>query len=341
MTTSTKLFITNENDFHEFIKNMMGREDLDSDEFQFPDVEFKGWPTLDINVKGDKKRYNSSLTASMLFGMSELTNEIQRAFAVVKYGSQNLQRLTNPDKQRLDIVYHISEGSSQADGDSDAIVNGAFSVLKEAIGKMTGRQALCAVIAMTIVCGGLGWKFIDDYWETQRTSSSDQVSIVKTSTDAVLQSQKNILEILSSGQTATSREVIAHGEDGRNKLLKNLAQDQSVETVKLGDETVSRDQLNAYNQRQSIDRVKVMKEDDFYVKGVTRTGPTNQDISITVTKASTGETFIIKTSSDMTSMEELKEFTDSVAQENILKISYVEVTENNRVSAGQLVNIIH
>lgn len=140
METAAKFLIQSENDFNSFVSAMLSRKDLDSDEFLFPDVEFRGWPTISINVKGDKKRYNSSLTASMLFGMAELTNEIQKAYTVIRHDTHNRQKLTNSDKNLLDIVYHISEGSSQADGESDAIVNGAVSVLKEAIGKMTGRH---------------------------------------------------------------------------------------------------------------------------------------------------------------------------------------------------------
>ncbi|WP_229921059.1 hypothetical protein [Rahnella victoriana] len=341
MTTAEKFLIESEKDFNNFISSMLSKKDLDSDEFSFPDVEFKGWPTISINVKGDKKRYSSSLTASMLFGMADLTNEIQKAFTIIRHDTHNRQKLTNSDKSLLDIVYHISEGSSQADGDSDAIVNGAVSVLKEAIGKMTGRQALCAVVAIVLTAGTVGWKVADEYWDTQRQSSTDQISLVKETADALNKSQQNMLEVLKTGQTNVSREVLAHGEDGRNKFLKNIAQDPKVSTVKMGDETISRDQLNTYTQRQSVDRHKQTRQDTFYIKGVNRTGPTNQDISITVTRASNGESFIIKTSSEITSTEELKEFTDAVAQEDSLTISYLEVTENNHVSAGQLINIIH
>lgn len=341
MISEESYVIESEKDFNSFISTMLARKDLDSEEFIFPDVEFKGWPTISINVKGDKRRYNSSLTASMLFGMAELTNEIQKAFTVIRHDTHNRQKLTNSDKSLLDIVYHISEGSSQADGESDAIVNGAVSVLKEAIGRMTGRQALGAVVAIVIAAGTVGVKVADEYWETQRQASSDQISLVKETASGLNQSQKNVLEILQTGQTNISREVMAHGEDGRNKFLKNIAQDPKVSKVKIGDEIITREQLNTYTQRQSVDRQKQTRQDEFYIKGVNRTGPTNQDISITVTRASNGENFIIKTSSEITSTDELKEFTDAVAQESLLKISYLEVTENKHVSAGQLINILH
>ncbi|MDY0424523.1 MULTISPECIES: hypothetical protein [Enterobacter] len=338
--TAEKFLITNESEFEAFIAKMMGRKDLDSDEFCFPDLEFKGWPTISINVKGDKKRYSSSLTASMLFGMAELTNEIQKAFTVIRHDTHNRQKLTNSDKHLLDIVYHISEGSSQADGDSDAIVNGAVSVIKEAIGKMNGRQALCALVAIVIAAGTVGWKVADEYWETQRQSSSDQISLVKESTSAVLESQKSTLELLKTGQTTVSREVLAHGEDGRNKFLKSIAQDPKVTTVKLGEQVINRDQLNTYNQRQSVDRKKDTRQDEFYIRGISRSGATNQDISIAVIRASNGEGFTIKTTADITSTDELLVFSQAVATESPLEISYLEVTENGHVSAGQLINII-
>lgn len=338
--TAEKFLITNESEFEAFIAKMMGRKDLDSEEFCFPDLEFKGWPTISINVKGDKKRYSSSLTASMLFGMAELTNEIQKAFTVIRHDTHNRQKLTNSDKHLLDIVYHISEGSSQADGDSDAIVNGAVSVIKEAIGKMNGRQALCALVAIVIAAGTVGWKVADEYWETQRQSSSDQISLVKESTSAVLESQKSTLELLKTGQTTVSREVLAHGEDGRNKFLKSIAQDPKVTTVKLGEQVINRDQLNTYNQRQSVDRKKDTRQDEFYIRGISRSGATNQDISIAVIRASNGEGFTIKTTADITSTDELLVFSQAVATESPLEISYLEVTENGHVSAGQLINII-
>lgn len=341
MSTADGYVIRSEDDFNSFLASMLQRRDLDSDEFDFPELVFDGWPKININVKGDPERYNSSLTASMLFGMAELTNEIQRAFTVISHDTHNRQRLKNSEKNLLDIVYHISEGSSQADGEPDAIINGAVAVLKEAIGKMTGRQALGAVLAIVLAAGTFGTNWVNKYYETQQHEASAQVELVKTATDAVNQAQKNAMEFLVNGQTNISREVLAHGEDGKNKFLKNISQDPTVSSVKLGEDTISREELNTYTQRQSVDRQKHTRQDTFYIKGVNRTGPTNQDISITVTRASNGENFIIKTSSEITSTDELKEFTDAVAQESALTISYLEVTENNHVSAGQLINIIH
>lgn len=58
--------IKSEDDFVSFVTEMLGRKDIDSSDFTFPNVVFSGWPKININVKGDPNRYNSSLTASML-----------------------------------------------------------------------------------------------------------------------------------------------------------------------------------------------------------------------------------------------------------------------------------
>ncbi|WP_247753582.1 hypothetical protein [Citrobacter freundii] len=164
--------------------------------------------------------------------------------------------------------------------------------------------------------------------------------LVKESTNAVLQSQNATLELLKTGQTTVSREVLAHGEDGRSKFLKSIAQDPKVSTVKLGEQVINRQQLNTYNQRQSVDRKKDTRQDEFYIRGITRTGATNQDISISVIRASNSEGFTIKTSAEITSTDELLVLSNAVATESPLEISYLEVTENGHVSAGQLINII-
>lgn len=333
--------IKSEDDFVSFVTEMLGRKDIDSSDFTFPSVVFSGWPNIKINVKGDPSRYNSSLTASMLFGMAELTHEIQKAFTVVSYSTHNRRKLKDAEKGLLDIIYRISEGSSQADGESDPIVNGAVTVLTQAIGKMTGRQALCAVAAIVLAAGTVGYEWINEYYKTQRHESDSQTELVEKSTKAVNQAQENVLKLLVSGQTNISREVLAHGEDGKNKLLKKIAQDPSVERVTIGQRVVTRDQLNQLNQRQAVDRIKETRRDNFYVTGVRRSGETNQDINIDVIRVSNGDSFTLKTSADITSTDEILVFSNAMAKESTVEISYLEVVENGHVSTGQLINIFH
>lgn len=152
---SIDFLIRSEDDFLNFLEEMKAREGLDSKEFIFPNVKFAGWPSLDINVKGE--RYHSSITSAMLFGMSMLNEEIQRAFATIRYGSQNLQRLTNEDKQRLDINFKISEGSSDAEGTTDKIINAVTDFLRDTMSGLNGWQKMLVIITMVGAASTCGY----------------------------------------------------------------------------------------------------------------------------------------------------------------------------------------
>lgn len=99
------------------------------------DLDFQGWPYLHINVTGEK--FHSSLTSSMVYGLASMHESFQRAYALAKYGTSNLQRLTNEDKQSLDIIFKIKEGSTDSETDWSGTINqflafltGAFEGMK-------------------------------------------------------------------------------------------------------------------------------------------------------------------------------------------------------------------
>lgn len=329
---TSEYLITSEEDFINFLDEVKS-EDLDSEEFIFPDVKFEGWPILDINVKGPK--YHQTITSSMVFGMSILNEEIQRAFATIRYGSQNLQRLTNEDKQKLDIVFAITEGSSDAEGTTDKIINAALSFLRDSMSGMTGWQKMAVVIALVGAVSTCGYHYITTNAGVEQHATDSQAQIVQVTHDGINKALTTILEYKSHGQTPTSQEVESHGEAGKNGLVKHLAADPTVESVSLGEQKITRQELNVYNGRQSVDRQRTEKVDSFFIKGVTRTGPTNQDININVLRATNDEGFTIKASSDVITPDELTAILGALSNNSTIKISYLEVVENGGVSVGQ------
>lgn len=338
MTASPAYVVTSEEDFFNFVAAVRTENDLDDPEFIFPEVVFDGWPILDINVKGE--RYHSSITSAMLFGMSLLNEEIQRAYATIRYGSQNLQRLTNDDKQQLDIVFNISEGSSDAEGTTDKIINAVVTFLRESMTGMNGWQKMCIVIALVGAAGTCAYHYTSEHFETERHSADQQTQLVQTTAAGINQALQTTLEVKQRGETDASKEVEMHGETGKNGLVKQLASDPTVESVTIGKQKLNREDLNAYNGRQTVERERKEKIDTFFIKGVTRTGPTNQDINITVLRASNDEGFTIKASADVITGDELSAILDSLSSNASIKISYLEVSENGVVSIGQFNTVV-
>ncbi|MDE1487780.1 hypothetical protein KKI90_15965 [Xenorhabdus bovienii] len=339
METSEKIIISSESDFISFVSNMLSVKNIESDEFVFPDIEFIGWPTLNIVVQGEPQRYKSSLTASMLFGMADLTEEIYRAFAVFRYSTSNLTNLTESDKKALDIVYYVTEGSSRARGQADRIINGAIRFLNNAVKKMNGIQALGMVVALTTCASTVGWHWLSEYYETQRHDNTTKVDLVNAATQSVVNGQKVIVDALIHGQTKESKEILLRGEEGKARLVKKLSADDSVQQVELGSHIINRAELNAMNIRQRIDRVRDDKTAAFFINGLNWSGAANQDLSVSVINSSTGETLTLKTTEATILPNELLALSSSLTTRDEVKIRYLEVKENGKITVSQFTSI--
>jgi len=332
MDTAAYYLIENESDFIVFLEDMKFTN-LDDEEYVFPDVRFSGWPLLDINVKGPK--FHQTVTSSMIFGMSILNEEIQRAFATVRYGSQNLQRLTNEDRQNLDIVFAITEGSSDAEGPTDKILNAVVTFLRDSMTGMSGWQKMVVVIAFIGAASTCGYHYITQSASVEQHATDRQAQIVQATNDGINRALTTILEYKQHGESKVSQEVEAHGQSGKNGLVKQLAADPTVQSVSLGEKTISRQELNTYNGRQAVDRQRIEKVDSFFVKGVTRSGTYNTDLNISVIRSSNDESFTIKASGDVITPNELTALVNALSNNSLIKISYLEIVEKGVVSFGQ------
>ncbi|SUB33554.1 Uncharacterised protein [[Pasteurella] mairii] len=184
--------ISNEQNFLEFISSLTNNKDIDLNQkdFKLPDIKFEGYPSLFFNVKG--KTYSSTLTTPLLNALTGVTDEIQRAYCLLKYKTSNLQRLTTEDKEELDIIFKIKDGSSEGESDTARIANGAFGVIKEGLKGMNGWQRLAILIVFITAIGGLGWKWLDNQKENEETNAA----LLSKAIEALDNSNKQALSLL-------------------------------------------------------------------------------------------------------------------------------------------------
>ncbi|HAY0633742.1 TPA: hypothetical protein JS389_003678 [Serratia marcescens] len=305
-------------------------EENPGQEFGF-DMTFAGWPNLHINVKGEK--FHSSLTSSMVAGLTSMHESFQRAYAIAKYGTPNLQRLTNEDKQSLDIIFRISEGSTDSDTDWSDTINHAIEFLKGAFEGMTGVQKMTVLIALitALTVGGCFYLYQGAQSEAATTEAAAQNT--KTVIDGMNKAYELATQAKQRGETAYSREIEAHGEVGKGSLLKSVAND--AEQVKVGHETYTGAQLKDYTGRQSVDRERKESFDNFYIKGIQRAGLTSSELNLTVVRVSNGESFTMKVAEDIARPQELEQLARSIVSGEVVRISYLEVVENGHVARGQ------
>lgn len=60
----------------------------------------------------DGKNYHTSVPAGLARGLWELQEELYRAVAFALYGEESYKRLTEEQKEKFELVFQVSEGSS-------------------------------------------------------------------------------------------------------------------------------------------------------------------------------------------------------------------------------------
>lgn len=319
--------ITDSESFWAFLDKYAREDTID---FSKLDIKFEGWPILLINVKGDK--FHSSLTSSMISGMALMNDAFQRAYAMAKYGTPKLNLLTNEDKQALDVIFKIEEGSTESCTDWSCTANTALTFLQQTMENMSGMEKMTVLLALigALTIGGcyyLNRKSADKKSE-QDARSDDIATVVAGMRDTFAIAA----DIKSKGETPNSREIEGYGDVAKTAVLKSVAND--AESAVVGGASYSRAQLLDFKNRQSISRQSSECFDNFYILGLQRSG-TSTDFNLLVQRQSNQETFNMKVSEEMTRPGELEKMAEAMLAKNALRISYLEVRENGSVARGQ------
>ncbi|MDW5376410.1 hypothetical protein R6258_05705 [Halomonas sp. HP20-15] len=141
------------------------------------EIHFDGWPQLEIIVRGD--RYQGTITPSIMKGFIEFQTAIYRTFALARYNSVNINKLTREEKEALELYIKVEEGCSRFTIDVQALMER----LVDRIGDKVTPKSL-VTIALIVAVGYFGASMTRSYLEERR-----QVRI------AELQSEERIAEL--------------------------------------------------------------------------------------------------------------------------------------------------
>lgn len=328
----TTLTIKNEEQFINFITKLSQNE---SDNFEFPDIVFDGFPKLNFNVKGE--HYNSTLTTFLLNGLSLLTTEIQKSYCVLRYNTSNLQRLTVEDKELIDIIFTIKEGSSEGESDNSNIVN---AVLDFIINGMTGMNSWHKLTVLIMLIGALGWN-VNTWLGNQDKSDEREYKAQTAQTELVSDAIKALEKIYQKGENPKANEIKQHIEQGDAAFFKEVAKDKDVKSAMINHTTLNRDELDEYKKRSSKSKIKTPKIDKFIIKGISLYAPQyiETDIDIAVIRDSDEAEFTLRTSLELMSDDEFAKLKLALGTNELVRISYEEIKENGKLIKSQFVRI--
>jgi hypothetical protein len=125
---------------------------------EVPDVEFEGWPVLDIKLKGDD--YKGSLNSGQMAALVQLEHVFGRAYSVVAHGAYDKRRLRADEEDELKFSTKVKEGSSILETDFSPLVQ-AFS------GAVAAHPQLAIITALIIGLAMVSKPVIMKHYETR------------------------------------------------------------------------------------------------------------------------------------------------------------------------------
>lgn len=370
LITDDVFIINNEDSFKNYIYKVILECDLTQSNFVFPAVRFENWPILHFNVKGGDK-YKSTVTSYLVDGLKDFTDEIFRAICVVKYGKPDLRYLKEKDREEFDLVIKIAEGSSDGEGSAEKIANSFFTNMNDTLKSMTGWKQLFAFVAYIGVLGGVSGLAVYKYFQTQSEETLAQVRIaeilshnseilsnnskemldnqakafVEMSQYQLEAIQARIIEKASESKTTFSDELEKRGELASDNFMRQIAKDPAVTEATVQSTTAKGKELELYKQRAVTEKSISNKADDFYIKGLERTGSFGDTLSITAQRED-GIMFTLKIK-----VEKLQEFEKNILTQALveeegkrqsIRLSYKETLRNGKKSGvGELISVAY
>lgn len=199
----------------------------------YPDgveLEFKGWPVFQMDVKG--RDWNSTVPTRVMSPLLDVQKDINRAYTSIKYSDFNLRKLRDEERDELEVVVKVEKGSSIF----NAELWKQFSHMAEAaIGRMNGDQIVITVLGIALaITAPVMYKA----WLASRQKEKEVASRLELS-----QQETERLKVFAEA-VKSSPSLQAVREDAQathNRLLKSVKPGDSMamKGVELGSDEVA------------------------------------------------------------------------------------------------------
>ncbi len=263
------------------------------------------WAKVHLNFKGDI--FHQTVTASMMRGMVEYQAAFYRTAALLIKNDARTNRLTDQEKDDLELVFKVQEGSS------DLVANAAEQfkdVLGKCVDKMSGKQALTAVLVVALLFFGspqvanylnndvdktrIETAFkeenarIEAETKRQEVASTERRDTLQVIKDLVHENKRKTDLLEQSYKTSEAAKRV--GELSRDAVEEILRNSSKADEVTIQGVTLKGNLIREITRSQRSSSKEVIIKDQFLVVGV----ESEDDYSFVVRleRVSTGEVIV-------------------------------------------------
>lgn len=218
------------------------------------DIKLDGWPVLDIVLKG--KEFNSTITPTIMAGLLEFQKALYRSFALTKYNSVNINKLTKTEKDELEIKVSVNQGSSLIGIDLQKILE---KFMENASSKLDKKTIFgIALVAGICYAGPTAYKtFLEERRLLRQAELTSQEEIeklegIRFAEEQETERMKMLSDLVSESSQLSN--IKTYSEESKSKLIKAIRKVDQVfiEGVEIDGETATELSKNARNKATPI-----------------------------------------------------------------------------------------
>ncbi|EKN4770491.1 hypothetical protein ACONXG_004292 [Yersinia enterocolitica] len=191
-----QIVISNLQNIEDIFKRLQSGETITVDQ-----LKIELFSTVNIKIYGDPTRYNGTLPASLAQGLCEFQTEMYKVYTLIKYKTDNLQKLTTKDREEAEIIFTIDEGCTEIIAAFTELIKSFGTAFdKVTHGMSPNQKTLCFLFAITVIGGAwVGTSYLEH-------SSAVESKQEETKQEAIkIQSENEKLNILKDGMLEAIR----------------------------------------------------------------------------------------------------------------------------------------
>ena len=267
-----KVTIKSENEAVALLKRLVEGYELTDAE----DIEFESWPKFIVRIKGSD--FNGTIPTRIMPILLDLQKEVHKVYCLTTYGDENIRRLTKKDREQLELVVKVDEGSSIFETLLQAPI---LKILQDAASRMSPEQLTAIIIVFGLsVTSTIFWKL----WINKRIKEKELDQTIDLS-----RLEKEKMEIVQKAvQKFPAIDTVSESfGDVRNELLTRLKASDNLQITPDSSDaesvhpvTITGVQAKQFTHTPREKAVEKMISDEFFLKSVEFTRPDGVRIEV-------------------------------------------------------------
>lgn len=213
-------------------------------------IKFDGWPNLNLYLKG--KKFDQSLTPTVMKGLIEFQKGIYQSYAIAKFNNPT-KRLTKQERDDLELEVKVEKGSSDIDINFQDI---AEKFVEHLADKMDATHVLILVLSVALMY--FGSSTIKSWFENQKEIKlaelkDEEAKAQLESMQFISEQETERMRVITNAMRVEPRiqNISETSAEAKSELLRSMgnAQVAKFSTVELSKDEV--DLLSTNVRRES------------------------------------------------------------------------------------------